>query len=159
MWPDHWPKTTQRIASATDAALVAARAGASEVFGDALDDLVGLPYETVTAVHAGMMRELFEELHPDGLTGEDVQTVLTRAVRDGVRWLPSMQPDAVVAVITGALGVQDVEATDPRIAPEQYLTAGLLVLTDLLAARKAAPGPCLRRAIAEIERSETMEMP
>ena len=123
MWPDHWPKTTQRIASATDAALVAARAGASEVFGDALDDLVGLPYETVTAVHAGMMRELFEELHPDGLTGEDVQTVLPRAVRDGVRWLPSMQPNAVVAVITGALGVQDVEATDPRIAPEQYLTA------------------------------------
>ncbi|MEV1133916.1 hypothetical protein [Rhodococcus coprophilus] len=159
MWPDHWPKTTQRIASATDAALTAASAGASDLFGDALDDLAGLPYETVTAVHAGMMRELFEELHPDGLTGEDVQAVLTRAVRDGVRWLPSIQPDAVVAVVTGALGVQDVEATDPRIAPEQYLTAGLLVLTDLLAARKVAPGPCLRRAIGEIERSETMEMP
>lgn len=159
MWPDHWPKTTRQIASATDAALVAARNGSSDDFGDALDDLTGLPYETVTAVHAGMVRELFEELHPDGLTGEDVQAVLTRAVRDGLRWLPSMQPDAVVAVITATLGVQDTEATGPRITPDQYLTAGLLVLADLLAARKAAPAAYLRRAIAEIERSETMEMP
>ncbi len=159
MWPDHWPKTTRQIASATDAALVAARTGSSDGFGDALDDLTGLPYETVTAVHAGMVRELFEELHPDGLTGEDVQAVLTRAVREGLRWLPSLQPDAAVAVITGALGVQDSEATDPRISSGQYLTAGLLVLADLLAVRKSAPRPYLRRAITEIERSETIEMP
>jgi len=159
VWPDHWPRTTRLIATATDAALTAARSEEDEAFGDALADLGGLPYEMVTAVHAGMVRELFEELHPDGLTGEDVQAVLTRAVRRGLRWRPSLQPDVVVAVITGTLGVQDVDAPGPRIPPEDYLTAGLLLLTELLSARKAAPDPYVRRAVAEIERSETMEMP
>lgn len=159
MWPDHWPRTTRSIATATEAALTAARSESSDAFGEALEDLGGLPYEMVTAVHAGMVRELFEELHPDGLTGEDVQSVLTRAVRGGLRWRPSLQPDAVVAVITGTLGVRDPDAVEPRILPEQYLTAGLLVLAELLAARKAEPAVHVRRAVAEIERSETMEMP
>ncbi|HET8993230.1 MAG TPA: hypothetical protein VFN32_05480 [Rhodococcus sp. (in: high G+C Gram-positive bacteria)] len=157
MWPDHWPTITRRIATSTDTALTAVRDETVPVFDDALAELVTLPYEQVTAVHAGMLRELLEELHPDGLTGEDVQTVLERALRNGMRWLPSLQPDAVVAVLTGTLGVHDDEA--PKVRPGDYLTAGLLVLADLLAARTSAPGPYLRRAVAEIERAETVEMP
>ncbi|MFD6856344.1 hypothetical protein ACFWB0_08735 [Rhodococcus sp. NPDC060086] len=157
MWPDHWPTITRRVATTTDAALGAARTEAVPAFDEALDELIALPYEQVTAVHAAMLRELLEELHPDGLTGEDVQRVLERALRNGMRWLPSLQPDAVVAVLTGTLGVHDDEA--PKVRPGDYLTAGLLVLADLLAARTSAPGPYLRRAVAEIERSETMEMP
>ncbi len=103
MWPDHWPTITRRIATSTDTALTAVRDETVPVFDDALAELVTLPYEQVTAVHAGMLRELLEELHPDGLTGEDVQTVLERALRNGMRWLPSLQPDAVVAVLTGTL--------------------------------------------------------
>lgn len=157
MWPEHWPTITRQIATETDAAVTAARSEAVLAFDEALAELVAFPYEQVTAVHAGMVRELLEELHPDGLTGEDVQSVLERSLRHGMRWLPSLQPDAVVAVLTGTLGVHDEEA--PKVRPADYLSAGVLVLADLLAARRSTPGPYLRRAVAEIERSETMEMP
>jgi hypothetical protein len=159
VWPDHWPTITRQIATATAAALDAARTESAPAFDTALEDLVALPYEQVTAVHAGTMRELLEELHPDGLTGEDVQAVLERSTRSGVRWQSSLQPDAVVAVLIGTLGVADPDAEPPRIRPEQYLAAGLVVLADLFAARRVAPEAYLRRAVAEIERAETIEMP
>ncbi|WP_408016085.1 hypothetical protein [Rhodococcus artemisiae] len=157
VWPEHWPTITRQIATHTDTALTAVRSETVPVFDEALAELNTLPYEQVTAVHAGMVRELLEELHPEGLTGEDVQSVLENALRNGMRWLPSLQPDAVVVVLTGTLGVHDDEA--PKVRPGDYVTAGLLVLAELLAARKAAPGRYLRRAVAEIERTETVEMP
>jgi len=159
VWPDHWPKTPREIATATVDALTAVRTESAENFDEAVDTLVDLPYEQVTAVHAGMVRELLEELHPDGLTGEDVQAVLERTVRSGMRWLPSFEPEAVVEVLTGTLGVSDPHAPRPRIQPRRYLAAGLLVVADLAAARRVAPEPYLRRAIGEIERAETVEMP
>ncbi|MEU5841479.1 hypothetical protein [Rhodococcus sp. NPDC047139] len=159
MWPDHWPRTPREIAAATADALAAAHDESAQAFDDAVVVLIGLPYEQVTAVHAGMIRELLEELHPDGLAGEDVQAVLERCVRSGLRWLPSLELDAVVAVLTGALGVSDPDAEGPRIRAEQYLAAGLLVVADLVAARRVAPEPYLRRAVSEIERAETQEMP
>ena len=57
------------------------------------------------------------------------------------------------------LGVSDPDAERPRIRPEQYLAAGLLVVADLVAARRVAPEAYLRRAVSEIERAETQEMP
>lgn len=159
MWPDHWPRTPREIAAATADALAAVHSESAEPFDEAVAVLADLPYEQVTAVHAGMVRELLEELHPDGLAGEDVQAVLERSVRSGLRWVPSLEPDAVVAVLTGALGVSDPDAERPRIRPEQYLAAGLLVVADLVAARCAAPEAYLRRAVSEIERAETHEMP
>ncbi len=62
-------------------------------------------------------------------------------------------------MLTGALGVSDPDAERPRIRPEQYLAAGLLVVADLVAARRVAPEAYLRRAVSEIERAETQEMP
>lgn len=153
VWPTHWPTIAREIARVTETALSAARTGDLPSFADAVSDLVELPYEQVTAVHAGMMRELLEELHPDGLAGEDVQAVFERCARGAVQ----AAPDALVAVLTGALGVADPEA--PKARPEQYLSAGLVVLADLAATRKVEPGPYVRRAIGEIERAETVEMP
>ena len=167
MWPTHWPATAREIAQATDSALSAARTGDAPAFADAVVALVELPYEQVTAVHAGMVRELLEELHPDGLAGDDVQALFERCVRGPVApdavvpvapdAVVPVAPDALVAVLTGTLGVADPEA--PTVRPEQYLTAGIVVLVDLLASRAVDPGPYVRRAVGEIERSETIEMP
>ncbi|MFZ2529822.1 MAG: hypothetical protein WAX14_19545 [Rhodococcus sp. (in: high G+C Gram-positive bacteria)] len=154
MWPTHWPATAREIAQATDSALSAARTGDAPAFADAVAALTELPYEQVTAVHAGMVRELLEELHPDGLAGDDVRAVIERCARG--RAVP-VAPHVLVAVLTGTLGVADPEV--PTVRPEQYLTAGLVVLVDLLASRAADPGPYVRRAVGEIERSETIEMP
>lgn len=159
MWPDDWPRTPREIAEASVDALTAAREESPEDFDAAVDVLTELPYEQVTLVHAGMARELLEELHPDGLAGEDVQAVLERCVRRGMRWVTDLHPDAVVAVLTGTLGVSDPDAPAPRIPQRQYLAAGLLVLADLVAARKVEARPYLRRVLGEIARSETIEMP
>lgn len=159
MWPDHWPAITREIAEGSVVALTAVREESRPRFDEAVEVLVALPYEQVTAVHSGMARELFEELHPDGLAGEDVQAVLESVVRRGVRWVPSLDPDAVVAVLTGTLGVHDPDEKRPRIVPGRYITAGVLVLAELVAARRCDPRPYLTRAVGEIERAETMEMP
>jgi len=153
VWPTHWPTIAREIAHATETALSAARADDEPAFADAVSALVELPYEQVTVVHSGMMRELLEELHPDGLAGEDVQAVFERCARGSVQ----ATPDALVAVLTGALGVTDPDA--PKARPEQYLTAGIVVLADLLATRKVEPRQYIRRAVGEIEREQTVEMP
>ncbi|WP_416062121.1 hypothetical protein [Rhodococcus indonesiensis] len=157
MWPTHWPQLAREIAEHTSVALAAARTRSVPAWEDATTELVALPYEQVAGVHATMMRELLEELHPDGLAGEDVQAVFERSARTGAAWLPSLHPDTVVAVLTGTLGVSDPDA--PKARPDEYLQAGLVVLADLLAARRADPGVYLRRALGEIERAETVEMP
>jgi len=159
VWPEHWPVIARQITTSTESALAAASDGAADAFRASVDDLAALPYEQVGAVHAGVARELLEEPHPDGLTGEDVQAVLERTVRAGLAWYPELAPDAVVSVLTGTLGVSDPDAPQPTIAPVDHLAAAVLVLADLLAARRVAARPYLRRAVGEIERGETMEMP
>ena len=98
MWPTHWPQLAREIAEHTRVALAAARTRSVPAWEDATTELVALPYEQVAGVHATMMRELLEELHPDGLAGEDVQAVFERSARTGAAWLPSLHPDTVVAV-------------------------------------------------------------
>lgn len=116
VWPTHLPQLAREIAEHTSAALAAARSRSAAAWEDATTELVALPYEQVAGVHATMMRELLEELHPDGLTGEDVQAVFERSARTGAAWLPSLHPDTVVAVLTGTLGVSDPDA--PKARPE-----------------------------------------
>ncbi|NGP04399.1 hypothetical protein G6038_02680 [Rhodococcus sp. 14C212] len=157
VWPTQWPEIARDIADHTATALAAARTQSVPGWEDAVTELAALPYEQVAGVHATMMRELLEELHPDGLTGEDVQTVLERSARTASMWLPSLQPDMLVSVLTGTLGVFDPDA--PKARPDEYLRAGLVVLADLLAARRVGPEPYLRRALGEIERAETIELP
>jgi len=106
-------------------------------------------------VHAEMVRSLLEEVYSDGLTGENVQEVLGRTVR-GAEWLPSVDIAGFVEVLTGALGVTDVyEQSRSRPRPAH----ALLVVADLLAVRRSRAETYVRRALAEIHRAQTVEMP
>ncbi len=107
------------------------------------------------SIHAEMVRSLLEELHPDGLTGEDVQDALTRTVREASIWNVDLDVPGFVEVLTGALGVAD---TDERRPPPRPAHA-VLIIADLLVRRNVASEVFLRRAVAEIERAQTMEMP
>lgn len=102
-----------------------------------------------------MVRSLLEELHPDGLTGEDVQDALTNAVRSASAWNFDLDVPGFVEVLTGALGVADTEEERPRPRPEH----AVLIITDLLVRRKARAEVYISRAISEIRRAQTMEMP
>ncbi|MFC7446875.1 hypothetical protein [Rhodococcus daqingensis] len=159
MWPTEWPSAAREIADATDAAVTAARAADPEPFAEAATRLAALDQEQVTVVHASIVRELLEELHPDGLTGDDVQAVLGRCARSASRWVPDLDVSTLVVVLTGALGLADPDE-EPRALPRVDLPRhAALVMADLLTAADAPGSGYIRRAIGEVARAETVEMP
>ena len=150
-----WPPTVRAIAGATDDAIGSARAKAKDAFVEAIEKLSSEDHVQVAAIHAEMVRSLLEELHPDGLTGEDVQDALSSAVRSAVEWYPDLDVHGFVEVLTGALGVSDTEEKRPSPGAEH----AVLILADLLVRRSAAADGYIRSAVAEIRRAQTMEMP
>ncbi|RVW02170.1 hypothetical protein [Rhodococcus xishaensis] len=158
-WPADWPMPARQIAVATDDAITAARAASREHLSEAVEELIALPFEQVTIVHAGVVRVLLEELHPDGLSGEDIQRALTRVAGSAIAWLPDLDVEALAAVLTGSLGLTEMSDDAEEIGQADYLRSAVLVMADLLAAAEAASEGYLRAAIGEIARAETMEMP
>ncbi|KQU29838.1 hypothetical protein [Rhodococcus sp. Leaf233] len=154
-WPTEWPVDVRRIADATVDALAAVVAQDPIAFDEAVELLDRSDAAKAGNVHAEMVRSLLEEVYSDGLTGENVQEVLGRTVR-GAEWLPSLDIAGFVEVLTGALGVTDVdEQSRSRPRPAH----ALLVVADLLAIRRSRAETYVRRALAEIHRAQTVEMP
>ncbi|MBP1161665.1 hypothetical protein ABIC28_001318 [Rhodococcus sp. PvR044] len=159
MWPTEWPSAAREIADATDVAVAAARTAEPEPFAEASARLAALDQEQVTVVHASIVRELLEELHPDGLTGDDVQAVLERCARSAASWVTDLDVSVLVVVLTGALGLTDPDE-DPRpLARADLPRYATLVIADLLAAADAPGSGYIRRAIGEVARAQTVEMP
>ncbi|WP_305093420.1 hypothetical protein [Prescottella sp. R16] len=158
-WPTEWPRTARLIADATNDAIAAARAAEREPLTEAVDALTGLPFEQVTLVHAGIVRALLEDLHPDGFSGDDVQDALTRAARAAATWVPGLDASALAAVLTGSLGLTEMSDDAQRIGPADYLRSAVLVMADLLTVADTSPASYVRAAIGEIARAETVEMP
>ncbi|OZE34553.1 MULTISPECIES: hypothetical protein [unclassified Rhodococcus (in: high G+C Gram-positive bacteria)] len=154
-WPAEWPAEVRRIADATNDALAAVASQDSVAFDDAVESLGRSDSAQAGHVHAEMVRTLLEEVYSDGLTGENVQEVLGRTVR-GADWLPNLDIAGFVEVLTGALGLSDVEEQS-RVRPRP--AHALLVVADLLAVRRGRAETYLRYALAEVRRAETIEMP
>lgn len=158
-WPGTWPRPAREIATGTEEATAAVRAADAAALAEATTRLLTADPEQVRSVHAAMVRELLEDLHPDGLTGEAVQAVLTRCARAAAGWVPALDVDALAVVLTGALGVSDPDEDARRVGRAAILTHAVLVLADLLALAQRPADGYLRRAIAEIARAETVELP
>ncbi|MDJ0393747.1 hypothetical protein QMK17_10435 [Rhodococcus sp. G-MC3] len=150
-----WPPTVRAIATATDHAVTAARARSNADFADAVGALASEDAARVGLIHAEIVRSLLEELHSDGLTGENVQDALASTVRSAAQWIPDLDVPGFVEVLTGALGVADAEEKRPAPRPEH----AVLIITDLLVRRKASAEIYIRRAVAEVRRAQTIEMP
>lgn len=158
-WPADWPRPAKEIAAATDAAVTAALAADSEPFTEATQRLSSAEPDRVRAVHSAMVRELLEDVHPDGLTGEAVQAVLERCARAAAGWAPNLDVGALAVVLTGSLGLSDPDEDAQRVGREAIVVHAVLVIADLLAVAQAPADGYLRRAIGEIARAETVEMP
>ncbi len=157
MWPSDWPSSARAIAIAVEAAVVAARSADEPGFSATTADLAELPHDQVTAVLAAIVRELLEIAHPDGLTGDDVRAVLEAVVRRSAAWLPRLDAAAVFSALAGALGID--ESQDPDHARTNPQPAAILLI-DYLADRTRTPSQeSVQRAINEIARAETVEMP
>ncbi|MFD4294591.1 hypothetical protein ACFWPA_02560 [Rhodococcus sp. NPDC058505] len=158
-WPSEWPRPAKGIASAIDAAVTAAGAADAPAFGAATTELLRWEPDQVRAVLSAMVRALLEDVHPDGLTGEAVQAVLERSARAAAGWLPTLDVGALAVVLTGSLGLTDYDEDTERIGWPVIAPHALLVTADLLAAAQTPADRHLRRAIGEIARAETVEMP
>jgi hypothetical protein len=103
------------------------------------------------------VRLLLEHLHPDGLDADDLRAVLERVVRGAVPWLPTVDPDVFVVLLTGALGVHpDAEEVAPP-GPAQTARHAPLLVADLLAVSGQPLSPVLAAAFAEIAQRQAME--
>lgn len=160
--PAGWPLTARTVAEATDQGVRAARAQDIEDFRDSVGRLEKHA-EVAREVHGLMVRELLEALYQDGVSGDDVSEVLRRTITGAGLWDAPVDPSAVVVVLTGALGVaepdEDGEGRTTAIAAADVVGAAVLVIADLLAAGKIDHKDYLMRAVEEIRRAQTVEMP
>src|SRR5215217_4575059 len=99
------PEPARSIAAAATETIAAARAADRAAFVAGAARLDALDGEQVGLVLGAVTRALLEELHPDGLTGDDARAVLAHCARSAVEWYPPVDGDALVVVLTGALGV------------------------------------------------------
>jgi hypothetical protein len=153
------PAAAQAIQDASSAGVTAAVAGDREAFGAALIALAALDAERVRVVLGHVVRALLEELHPDGLSADDVRGVLPRCVRAVIGWYPEVDPALLVVVLSNALGIGDPD-DEPRETEPAAVTAHAVLLTaDLVTAAGHPVAGHLNAAIAEIARAETIEMP
>ena len=142
------------LAAALTAAVEAAAAQDLEAYEQALVPLAAADPARVSTVTGAVVRGLLEELHPGGLTGEAVGDVLRACTAP---WLPDLDPTVLVVVVTGALGLLDVDDQPAELSAAAVLRSAPVLIASLLAG--APLGSRLDTALAELRRHETVEMP
>ncbi|MEN3362286.1 MAG: hypothetical protein V7637_6268 [Mycobacteriales bacterium] len=145
------PGPAREIGAAAGEAVAAARAVEPDGFATACARLGALDSARVRRVLGTVVRALLEDLHPDGLTGDDLQIVLERCAVAARPWWPAVDPVTLAVLLVGALGVQSEEDEPP--AGDITAHAALLV-ADLLTARGAALDGYLDRAFRDIAYAE-----
>jgi hypothetical protein len=172
------PPPARAIATAVTDAVGAAQAGDAAAFADATGRLTLADPEHVRVLLGDAVRLLLEELHPDGLDGDDLREVTARCARSAAPWFPGVQPGVLVVVLAGALGVhpdtppdaardddRPPEPDDPwsgvpaRPSADDIARHAVVLLADLLAARGRPLRGYLEAAFTELARRETVEQP
>jgi hypothetical protein len=143
----HLPAPARPIAAAATAAVDAVRAGDAAALDDATDRLAGLDPAQTGLILGTMVRLLLEDGHPDGLTADDVRAALASCVRS---W-PAADPQVVLWLLAGALGVLDEDGA-PAPKPDVLARQSAVLIADLLSGRPVAPW--LTAALAEVERTQ-----
>ena len=150
----HLPPPARAIATAASAAVEAAQDRDKDAYDAAVEQLAALDAEQVGLVLGAVVRTLLEDRHPDGLDGDDVRAALEHAVRSAGQW-QDVDPQVMVVLLVGALGVQDDGDDEGRPSPQALARHTPLLLVDLLQARPFAR--YLQAAFTEIERAQTQD--
>lgn len=161
-FPSEWSATTRSIATETDRGIRAARTHDLDELVGAVESL-GIDADAARIVHAHVVRELLETTYDDGLSSEDISDVLARTVADAGRWNAPADPSSVAVVLTGALGVSDDlghhDGSGAAPSSAEIITAALLVAALLATTARVDHHAYLVRAVEEIRRAQTVEMP
>jgi hypothetical protein len=146
----HLPAAARPIAAAATAAVAAAHARDGEALAEAVARLAALDPSTTGLILGTTVRLLLEETHPDGLDGDDVREVLEHCVRGAAQWQPGVDPQVLLVLLAGSLGVLDDDVPPPE--PGDLALHATLLLADLPGPRPAAE--MLTAALTEIERAQ-----
>lgn len=153
------PAAPRAIATATAETLTAVQSGDPVAFQQASSRLAALDREQVGLVLGAVVRSLLEDLHPGGLSGDDIQDVLARCVSASAACCPAVGADVLLVLLAGSLGIHpDAEEAQPISALQMSTHAPLLIAT-LVGPSGRSFTAHLDAAFAEIARSETVEMP
>ena len=150
------PRVVRVIGESVTAGVGAARGGDADGFAGAVGRLSTVDPSKVAVVLGWAVRALLEELHPDGMDGEDLRGILTGCATAAGAWESEVDPSLLLVVLTGALGMSDPDE-QPALPPAAVARNATLLLAHLLGPRPLKP--YLDAAFAELERAETIEMP
>ena len=142
----------------TTAGSVTTGTATPQEYDEAVARLASLDVSRVQVVAGAFVRTLLEQRHPDGLTGQDASEVLARCARSAV-WMPDLDAQVLLVLITGALGLLDVDDQPAELSPAAVTRHVPLLVASLLADTGSSLDPTLTAAMAELHRSETIEMP
>jgi hypothetical protein len=148
----HLPVPARPIAAAASDAVEAAAARDPQAFDDAANALGALDPAQVGLVLGTALRLIMENLHPDGLDGDDVREVLTGSVRAAATWQADVDPHVLLILLAGALGVHDPDDQQAPPKPDVVARHAALLLAHLLGRRPLKT--YLDRAAYEIERTQ-----
>jgi hypothetical protein len=137
----------------------AALGGDPEQFDRMTIELAGLDRMRVELVLGTVLRSALEQLHPDGIDGDDVNVVLRRCLTRAATWFPGADVSVLILVLTGALGMQDPDESQPPVSGLAFGQHAVLLVADLVTALGVAVETYIDVAVGEIARVETMEMP
>jgi hypothetical protein len=156
----HLPPGPRAIATAATDAVAAARAADAVTFQRATDRLAALDREQVGLVLGAVVRSLLEDLHPGGLTGEDMYDVLAGCSVESAPWFPAVDADVLLVLLAGSLGIHPPDEDRRPVSAQQMSSHAPLLISSLLGLPTARPFTLyLDAAFTEIARSETVEMP
>lgn len=74
-------------------------------------------------------------------------------------WLPDLDPTVLLVVVTGSLGLLDADDQPASLSPAAVLRHAPVLVAGLLTTLDAPLAPRLDAALAELRRSETVELP
>jgi len=154
------PPVPRAIATAATEALGAVWSEDPVAFQRAARSLATLDRDQVGLVLGAVVRSLLEDLHPGGLTGEDMHDLLARCVATRADLLPAVDADVLLVLLAGSLGIHAEEDDRRQVtAIEMSTHAPLLIATLLGRSPRGEFTAHLDAAFTEIARSETVEMP
>jgi hypothetical protein len=165
------PAAARAIAEATTDAVTAARSQDVAGFEQAADRLAAAEPEQMRIVLGGVVRALLEDLHPDGVSGDDLLELIKSCVRTTFGWYPEVDVQVLIVVLTGALGVHEPDEEPRPVSGPEVARHAPLFIAELLAApgspaRTDDPADAPRAlsayladSFARISESELNEMP
>jgi hypothetical protein len=154
-----YPVRVRLLAECCQSAVAAALSADRDAFLRATDRLAGLDAEQVGLVLGAVLRSLLEDLHPDGLSSDDAQDVIVRCARAAAGWFAEVDVNALVLVLSGALGLHPQDEEPVPVSPLDVARHAPLMVADLLTAGGRTFPPYMHAALAGITVAEANDLP